>query len=140
MAVLFAGKYAEAVAPRYHAAYPPAIRYLAANRGKYDALVISARGVQQAYIYSILYGLESPREFRNSSKEISQTATFHLVHRVGEIYYFYTREDLAAITSTIHGRAWALVVPGEIRGGRVLAGFPCPGGDPGLEVREIVLP
>jgi 4-amino-4-deoxy-L-arabinose transferase-like glycosyltransferase len=139
VAVQFTGSYARAAAPLYHAAYPPAVRYLAANRERYSTLVISGRSVQQAYIYTILYGLQTPTEFREAPKEISQTDWFHLVHRVGGTYYFYSQEDLTEIISAVHGRIWALVVPGEIRGGRVVASFPYPGGEPGLEVREIDL-
>jgi 4-amino-4-deoxy-L-arabinose transferase-like glycosyltransferase len=137
VASAFTGSYARAVAPRYHAAYPAAVRYLTENRNRYSAPVISGRGTPQAYIYSILYGLQTPREYREAPKEISQEGFFHLVHRAGEIAYFYKPKELAAITSTLHGRAWVLVVPGEVRGGRVIAGFPYPDGTPGLEVREI---
>jgi 4-amino-4-deoxy-L-arabinose transferase-like glycosyltransferase len=139
VAVPFTRSYARAVAPRYHAAYPPAVRYLAAHGNSYSALVISGRGVQQAYIYSILYGLQTPRAFREEPKDISETGFFHVVHRTGEIYYFYDSEDLLRIRSLVHGRVWILAAPGEIRAGSVIASFPYADGEPGLEVREIAI-
>jgi hypothetical protein len=139
VAIVFTGSYAREVAPRYHAAYPPAVRYLAANRGSYSALLISGRGVQQAYIYSILYGLQTPRSFREGPKEITETGFFHVVHRTGEIYYFYSPDDLLRIRSHVRGRVWTLAAPGEIRTGSIVGSFPYAGGEPGLEVREIEL-
>lgn len=139
VAVLFTGGMTRTVAPRYHAAYPPAIRYLAAHPDRYGALVISGRGVQQAYIYAILYGLLTPGEYRREPKEIAESGAFHVVRRIGKIHFYYDPKDIPAIRSTLQGRVWTLAPPGEIRSGNVVARFPYAGGEPGLEVREIDL-
>jgi len=138
----FTGSYARAVEPLYHAADVRAIRYLAAHRDRFQAAVIRAgESDPQVYIYSILYGLQTPREYRSVAKTITETETFHLVRRAGPLFYIQEPADLDQDRSLIHGaRIWAIVEPGQMRSGRLVAAFPYPDGTPGVEVRELDLP
>jgi len=139
-AIGFAGDYSRSVAPLYHAAYPPAVRHLAENRDLFDAAVISCEGNPQAYIYSILYGLQTPRAYQDAEKVIDATETFHLVRRAGDLFYIHEPRDMKRHSPYLHGVIWALVVPGQMRVGRVLKQFTYPDGIVALEVRELEVP
>jgi len=137
--IAFTGRYARTVEPLYHAAHVRAIRFVAARAGAAETVLIDARDDPQAYVHAILYGLQSPREYQSADKVLTQTETFHLVHRAGRIFYIHGPEDVAAARSRMSGRVLAIIPPGEMRAGRVLATFPYANGLPGLEVREVIL-
>jgi 4-amino-4-deoxy-L-arabinose transferase-like glycosyltransferase len=139
VALLFTGPQARAVAPLYHAAYPPAMKHLKEFRERFTHAAISASDNAQAYIYPILFGLQNPADYQHATKEIVATETFHLVKRVDNLFYVHTPEDLRRHPSLFRGTIWAVVIPGELRSGRVVAEFPYSDGSPGLEIREIVL-
>jgi 4-amino-4-deoxy-L-arabinose transferase-like glycosyltransferase len=139
-AAAFTGDYARRVAPLYHSAYVRAIRDVAARQSGSEQILISAGPDPQAYVHAILYGLQTPREYQTAEKVITQTETFHLVHRSGRIFYVLGPEDVAPVRSALAGRVYAIVGPDEMHAGRVLATFTYDDGSPGLEVRELDLP
>jgi 4-amino-4-deoxy-L-arabinose transferase-like glycosyltransferase len=138
-ATAFTGGYARAVEPLYHSAYVRAIRFAAAREVASETIVMSAESNPQAYVYSILYGLQTPRAYQTEEKVVTQTETFHLVHRSGRILYIHDSRDAEAARPLLTGRLLAIVPPGEMRAGRLLATFPYADGSPGLEVRAVEL-
>jgi 4-amino-4-deoxy-L-arabinose transferase-like glycosyltransferase len=139
-AIAFTGRYAREVAPLYHSAYVRAIRFVATRDAGNEPVLISAVSNPQAYVQAILYGLQTPREYRSAEKVVTQTETFHLIHRAGRIFYIQGPGDAAAAQPYLAGRVLAIVGPGEMRAGRVIGTFPYDDGSPGLEVREVELP
>jgi 4-amino-4-deoxy-L-arabinose transferase-like glycosyltransferase len=140
VAWLFTGAHARAVAPLYHAAYPPAMRYLAESQDRFTHAAITAMDNSQAYIYAILFGLQSPADFQQATKQIEATETFHLVKRVDNLLFVHASENLGRHRMLQGGTLWAVVRPGQLRAGRVVAEFPLADGTPGLEIREVVFP
>jgi 4-amino-4-deoxy-L-arabinose transferase-like glycosyltransferase len=140
--IAFTGPYARSVEPLYHAADVRAIRYLAANRSRFASAVIRAgENDPQIYVYSLLLGLQTPREYQRVEKVVTQTETFHLVRRAGPLFYIHEPADLDRDRAWIgSGTIWALVEPGQLRSGRLLATFPFGDGTPGVEVRELEIP
>lgn len=136
----FVGSYARASAPLYNAAYPAAIRYLAENRDRFEGAAISCGDNSQAYIYSLLYGLQTPSEFQAAEKIIDSTETYHLVRRAGRLFYLHEPADQRRHLPHLHGTIWAVVIPGQLQSGRVMKEFPYADGTPGLEVRELEFP
>ncbi|MFB3907570.1 MAG: ArnT family glycosyltransferase [Candidatus Eisenbacteria bacterium] len=133
------GPWSRSVAPLYHSAWPPAMRFLRENRDRFGSAVLTAEGNPQAYVYALLYGVLTPREYRDAEKEVESTVTFHLVHRAGRLSFLHGPADLEAAKRLAGQTIWVVVVPGQLRSGRLLASFPYPDGTPGLEVREIEL-
>jgi len=139
VAVAFTGGYARSVAPRYHALHPAAMTYLAENRNLYDAALTSCSDNTQAYIYAILHGPITPRDYRLGGKEIDESFAFHLVRRVENFYFIHDAEDVRRFNASVRGRVWVLAPVIETSGGRVVKTFTYPDGSPGLEIREFVI-
>jgi 4-amino-4-deoxy-L-arabinose transferase-like glycosyltransferase len=137
--IAFTGDFARRVEPLYHSAHVRAIRYAASHRAAGDQVLINASDNPQAYVHAILFGLQTPREYRTAEKTITQTETFHLVGRAGPLFYIRSAEDASSVRADLRGRVIAIVRPGEMQAGRRLESFPYADGSPGFEVREVDL-
>lgn len=140
IAGLSTSRWASEVGPLYHAEYPPAMRALADLRAEFDFAVIACADNPQAYVYAILFGLQDPRLYQQSERDIVQTETFHLVRRAGPLFYVFEPADLDRIRPLLHGRICALAPIGQMPAGRLVQTIPGAHGDPALEIRALELP
>jgi 4-amino-4-deoxy-L-arabinose transferase-like glycosyltransferase len=140
IAVSSATRWRTGVAPLYHAEYPPAMRTLAAQRPEFDLAVIACGENPQAYVYAILFGLQDPRAYQQSERDIVQTETFHLVRRAGPFFYVFDQADLERIRPLLHGRIRVVVPPGQMQAGHVMETIRGPRGEPAMEIRAIDIP
>jgi hypothetical protein len=140
IAGLTAARWGPEVASLYHADYPPAMRALASQRAEFDSAVIACADNPQAYVYAILFGVQDPRTYRQSERDVVPTETFHLVRRAGALFYVMEPGDLDRIRPLLHGRIRVVTPPGEMRAGRLVQTIPDARGAPALEIRAIELP
>lgn len=137
LAISFVGPWSSGVARLYHAAYPPAMRTLALHRDEIETAVIECADNPQAYVYAILYGVQTAHEYQAGPKEIVQTETFHLVKRAGPLLYVHDPADMERHRDRVTGSLWFVGSQGQTQAGRLVASFPYPDGSPGIEVRRI---
>ncbi len=136
----FAGAHARAVAPLYHTADARAIERVARERQAGEIVAIDAVGNPQAYVYAILFGLQTPEAYQREEREVLQTETFHRVRRSGEILYIHSPQDAEDFAPLLAGRVWAIVPPGGLDAGRLVETFGYEGDEPGVEIRLLDLP
>lgn len=140
LAARFAGPHSRSVAHLYHTTDVRAIERVARERRPGEMVAIDATSNPQVYVYSILFGLQTPAAYQTAEREVVQTETFHLVRRSGNIFYIHTPGDAEAFRPLLRGRVWAIVPPGGLGAGQVVERLHGDAGDPGLEVRLLELP